>query len=247
MTATARRGGEQATLVKQVGPLGINAWRLGSLERLADDAPAGLPPPALAATLDAIEAASPQHPIAVVAVAVGLASAAFSFLNGGNPAGVLATFVAGGVGQLLRSLWLGQPFNQFAVTALCAMAAAGVYCVAAALLARAGLDVGHGIGVVAAVLFLIPGFPLVAALLDLLQHQTAAGAVRLAYGMTLLLAAAFGLAMVILVASVAGPPPEPRGTLPAVWLRPRGGGTPFGGGGSSVVVHSPPRPPPGGA
>src|SRR5258708_2972479 len=96
MTATARRGGEQATLVKQVGPLGINAWRLGSLERLADDAPAGLTPPALAATLDAIEAASPQHPIAVVAVAVGLASAAFSFLNGGDLASVLSTFVAGG-------------------------------------------------------------------------------------------------------------------------------------------------------
>ena len=45
----------------------------------------------------------------MVAVAVGLASAAFSFLNGGNPPGVLATFVAGGIGQLLRSLWLGAP------------------------------------------------------------------------------------------------------------------------------------------
>src|SRR5207237_1934328 len=99
MTATARRGGEQVTLVRHVGPLGINAWQLGSLDRLADEALAGLTPAALGAKLDALEAASLRHPIAVVAVAVGLASGAFSFLNGGNLAGVLAAFVAGSVGQ----------------------------------------------------------------------------------------------------------------------------------------------------
>jgi uncharacterized membrane protein YjjP (DUF1212 family) len=238
MAATARRNGEQVTLVKHVGPLGINAWRLGSLERLADDSPTGLTPAALTATLDAIEAAPPRHPVAVVAVAVGLASGAFAFLNGGNPAAVLATFVAGGIGQLLRSLLLGRHFNQYAVTALCAMAAAGVYCVVAALLARAGLDVGHGIGVVAAVLFLIPGFPLVAALLDLLQHQTAAGVVRLAYGMTLLLAAAFGLAMVVLVASIALPVPQPRPTDLALTLVLRGVASFAGGCGFAVLYNS---------
>src|SRR5437868_7073488 len=162
MTATARRGSEQVTLVRHVGPLGINAWRLGSLDRLADEAPAGLTPAALGAKLDALEAAPPRHPIAVVAVAVGLASGAFSFLNGGNLAGVLAAFVAGSVGQSLRSLLLGRHFNQYAVTAFCAMVAAGLYCAAAALLAKAGLAPGHGVGVIAAVLFLIPGFPLVA-------------------------------------------------------------------------------------
>src|SRR5204863_226376 len=121
-------GGEQVTLVRHVGPLGINAWRLGRLERLADEEPAGLTPAALAAELDAIEAAAPQHPAIVVAIAVGLASASFSYLNGGNLAGILATFVAGGAGQLLRSLLLGRHFNQFAVTAVCAMVAAGLYC-----------------------------------------------------------------------------------------------------------------------
>lgn len=238
MTATARRGSEQATVVKHVGPLGINAWRLGRLERLADEPPPGLTPAALAAQLDAIEAAAPQHPVAMVAVAVGLASGAFAFLNGSNPAGVLATFVAGGIGQLLRSLLLARHLNQYAVTALCAMAAAGVYCLVAALLARVGLEVGHGIGVVAAVLFLIPGFPLVAALLDLLQHQTAAGIVRLAYGMTLLLAAAFGLAMVILVAHVALPVPQPGPTDLALTLMLRGVASFAGGCGFAVLYNS---------
>jgi len=238
MTATARRGGEQATLVKHVGPLGINAWRLGSLERMADEEPAGLTPAALGAKLDAIEAAAPQHPTIVVAVAVGLASAAFSYLNGGNLAGVLAAFAGGGVGQLLRSRLLGQRFNQYAVTAFCALVAAGIYCAAAALLAEAGLPAGHGVGVIAAVLFLIPGFPLVAALLDLLQHQTAAGVVRLAYGMTLLLAAAFGLAMVVVVTSVAVPVPEARSTDLALTLVLRGVASLLGGCGFAVLYNS---------
>jgi uncharacterized membrane protein YjjP (DUF1212 family) len=238
MTATARRGGEQITLVRHVGPLGINAWRLGSLERLADEQPTGLTPGALGAKLDAIEAAAPEHPIAVVAVAVGFASAAFSYLNGGNPAGVLAAFVAGGVGQLLRSLLLGRHFNQYAVTAFCAAVAAGLYCAAAALLAHAGLQPGHGVGVIAAVLFLIPGFPLVAALLDLLQHQTAAGVVRLAYGTTLLLAAAFGLAMIVIVADVAIPVPEPRSTDLALTVVLRGAASLLGGCGFAVLYNS---------
>src|SRR5262245_46267732 len=92
MTATARRAGEQLTLVRHVGPLGIDAYRLGSLERLADEPSSNLTPEALGARLDAIEAAAPKHPIIVVAVAVGLASACFSYLNGGNLAGDLAAF-----------------------------------------------------------------------------------------------------------------------------------------------------------
>jgi uncharacterized membrane protein YjjP (DUF1212 family) len=184
MTATAHGGGEQVTLVRHVGPLGINAWRLGSLERLADEPATDLTPAALGDRLDAIEAAAPQHPIAVVALAVGLASACFAYLNGANPAGIIATFAAGGVGQFVRSVLLGRHFNQYAVTAFCALVAGGLYVAAAGLLAAAGFDAGHGVGVIAAVLFLIPGFPLVAALLDLLQHQPTAGVVRLAYGMT---------------------------------------------------------------
>jgi uncharacterized membrane protein YjjP (DUF1212 family) len=238
ITATARRGQEEVTIARQVGPLGINSWRLGRLERLAEEASTTLTPAALATSLDAIEAAGPQHPAIVVAVAVGVASACFSYLNGANLAGILATFVAGGVGQLLRSLLLARHFNQFAVTAVCAMVAAGLYCIAAALLARAGLDPGHGVGVIAAVLFLIPGFPLVAALLDLLQHQATAGVVRLAYGTTLLLAAAFGLAMVVLVTSMAVPVPAPQPTNLALTVALRGVASVLGGCGFAILYNS---------
>jgi uncharacterized membrane protein YjjB (DUF3815 family) len=51
-------------------------------------------------------------------------------------------------------------------------------------------------------LFLIPGFPLIAALFDLLQYQTVAAVSRLAYGVMILLAVAFGLSIVIALGGI---------------------------------------------
>ena len=47
MTATVRQGGEHVTLASEVAPLGINAWRIGALERLARSNWPGLEPEAL--------------------------------------------------------------------------------------------------------------------------------------------------------------------------------------------------------
>ena len=55
----------------------------------------------------------------------------------------------------------------------------------------------------------MPGLPLVAALLDLLQNQINASLSRLAYGMAVLMAAAFGLSLVAAVAGLTTEPPPP--------------------------------------
>ncbi len=220
MTATAWRGGEHVTLASEVGSLGIDARRLGALERLARESKPGLTSAALASQLDAIEATGGLHSLLVVAIAVGFASGSFGYLNGGGQVAMLAAFVAGGFGQALRMLLFGQRLNQYAVTAVCGFVAAGLYYLVARLLVQAGLPSDHGVGIVAAVLFLVPGFPLVAALLDLLQHQTVAGIVRLVYGMVLLLAAAFGLGIVAALAgfSAAAAPLPPPDSLAATLL-----------------------------
>ncbi|MFI5001773.1 MAG: threonine/serine exporter ThrE family protein [Reyranellales bacterium] len=221
MTATARRGDEYVTLASEVGPLGIDASRLGALEHLARQSRPGLTPGRLGADLDAIEAARPLYPVLVVAIAVAAASSAFAWLNGGSLSGLLAAFSAGGFGQALRLLLLHRRTNQYAVTAVSALFAAGLYWLVATLLDRAGLRPDNGVGVVAAVLFLVPGFPLVAALIDLLQRQTLAGIVRLAYGMTLLMAAGFGLGIVVTLAGLTAvtPPPTASGgfALTLLW------------------------------
>src|ERR1700730_1511160 len=168
MTATARRGGEHVTLASEIAPLGINASRLGLLERLAREARPGLTTAELAAKLKAIEAEPPFYSLAVTAAAVGAASGAFSFLNSGGPSEIVSAFIGGAVGQSLRSLLFRYRYNQYAVTALCAAIASGVYVVVAHALARAGLPVSpHAAGFISSALFLVPGFPLIAGLLAL--------------------------------------------------------------------------------
>jgi len=222
MTATARRGGAHVTLASEIAPLGINASRLGLLERLAREARPGLTAAELAAKLKAIEAEPPFYSLAVTAAAVGAASGAFSFLNSGGPSEIVSAFIGGAVGQSLRSLLFRYRYNQYAVTALCAAVASGAYVLIAHGLARAGLPVSpHAAGFISSALFLVPGFPLIAGLLDLLQHQTVAGITRLTYALMVLIAAAFGLCLVAAAAglSTTPPPPPQFGELSLLGLR----------------------------
>jgi uncharacterized membrane protein YjjP (DUF1212 family) len=242
IAATARRGGEHATLVADVAPPGINAWRIGALENLARGAQPGMTPTELAAKLAVIEAEPPLYSMVQTVAAVGAASGAFSYLNGGDTVEVIAAVVGGGAGQWLRSLLFRRRFNQYAVTALCALVASGVYCAIAAMPEAVGFgSPRHAAGFISSVLFLVPGFPLVAALLDLLQHDKVAGLTRLAYGTMLLLAAAFGLCIVAAAAglSTASPPPLELGAPLTLLLRAVAS---FAGGcGFAVLYNSSPR------
>ena len=212
--ATAWRGRETATLMREIGPPGIDAQRIVSLEKLAQASRPGVTPPQLAAELDALERTPPHYPIVAVAGAIGLASASFSYLNGGDALGTVAAAVAGGAGQAVRALLFARRLNQFAVTALCAVLTAGLYCALVAGLAASGFGPGHAAGFIFSVLFLVPGFPLVAGLLDSVQHQTMAAVGRLSYAAMILLAAAIGLSAVGGIAGVAvSPAPTQPGGL----------------------------------
>ena len=81
---------------------------------------------------------------------------------------------------------------------------------ASTLASRIGFGlVNDPAGFISSVLFLIPGFPLIAALFDLLHYQTVAAVSRLAYGVMVLLAVAFGLSIVIAAADVDISPQPP--------------------------------------
>lgn len=214
--ASARHEEEAATLMREVGAPGVNVWRTGALAELADTAEAGIRPRELTERLGAIEGERPRYSVAGTGAAVGAACGAFAVLNGGMGLEVLAAAIGAGVGQCLRSVLLRRRFNQFAVTAVSALVASGVYCGVAVLARQAGLGAArHAVGFISSVLFLVPGFPLIAALLDLLQHETAVALGRLAYAMMLLMAATLGLAAVVAVVgfTAEAPPPSPAGTV----------------------------------
>ena len=239
MTATVRRKDELVTLASEVSPPGINAWRIGALERLARKRRPDLAPKDLASDLDAIEAVPPIHSIITVAVAMGLASGAFSYLNGGDMLGTGAAIAAGGLGQAARMLLFRRHLNQYAVTTLCAILASGAYCLIVTGISSQGFRPSDAVGFISSVLFLVPGFPLVASLLDLLQHQTMAGVARLFYGTLILLAAAFGLSLIVAVAGLTSVPAAsaPRGVelVPLLW---RAAASFVGGCGFAILYNS---------
>ena len=199
LVASGCRNGETTTLVRDVEIPSVNTERIGALEALVRNMPS-MRSSAFAAKLAAIESVRPRYSIVQTAAAIAVACGAFAFLNGGVWPDVAACAIGGGIGQGLRSFLHRRRFNQYAVTALAALVASGVYCVASTLAIRAGFGVGrNSVGLISSVLFLVPGFPLVTALLDQLQHETAAAVSRLAYAMMFLLTAAVGLSVVIAV------------------------------------------------
>jgi uncharacterized membrane protein YjjP (DUF1212 family) len=241
MTATARRGGEHATLASDIAPLGVNAWRIGALEQLARDTRPGMTPQELAAKLATVEAEPPIYSMAQIVAAVGAASGAFCYLNGGDILEIVAAMTGGSVGQGLRSLLFRRRFNQYAVTALCAAVASGTYCLIAAVWTGAGFVLlRHAPGFISSVLFLFPGFPLIAGLNDLLQHQTVAGMSRLTYGAMLVLAAAFGLCIVAGAVGLTSTPP-PTHLREVLTLLLRAVASFAGGCGFAILYNTTPR------
>lgn len=203
ITASVRRAGERATGMREVGRPAVNASRIAELEQLARNAGPVSSPVEIGTKLAEIETKTHLYPNVLIAIAIGAASGCFAFLNGAAAVEMLAAAIGGGIGQWLRSRLSGRKLNDYGAATMAAIVASGTYVGAAAVAQRAGFQFVHyPSGFIASVLFLIPGFPLLAALFDLLRYQTVAAVSRLAYGTMMLLAVALGLSIVIAVADV---------------------------------------------
>ena len=242
IAASVRRAGASVTAMREIGPPGINVWRIGELEQLAKKAGPELAPRDIAAKLADIESAPSRYSTAQLAAAVGVASGGFAFLNGAPTLEMMAAAIGGGIGQWSRSWLARRQLNQYGVAALSAVAASGVYVLAVMAAGHIGLaSARHPAGFIASVLFLVPGFPLIAALLDLLQHQTVAAVSRLAYGVMILLAVALGLSIVIALARVDLSPQPPLQLAYPLKLLLRGVASFVAAGAFAMLFNSPAR------
>lgn len=209
---TVRRSREQITVMREIGPPAVNISRIGRLEQLAKAVGPGSAPSEISAKLAKIESEPATYSAWLIVLAVGAASCGFAFINGAAAFELFAAGVAGAVGQWFR-MWLSRNrYNQFGIAALTALTACGVYVLLATLMRNTGLEIANfPAGFMASVLFLVPGFPLVGGLFDLLQYKTVSGVSRLAYGMMILLAVGLGLSIVIAIAGIdpaRQPPPQ---------------------------------------
>lgn len=130
----------------------------------------------------------------VSSLASGAACAGFSFLNSGGLLQVVVVFIAAFCGQRLRAFLLSRKYNHFGVWMLCGAFAAVIYMGVVELYELVfQVDPVHRGGVVAAILFLVPGVPLVTSVIELVREDFSAAVPRFAYAFSLIVGAGAAL------------------------------------------------------
>ena len=82
LIVTVRRSGDWITVMREIVPPAVNVSRIGDLERLAKTVEAGSAPHDIANKLAKLESEPPAYSAWLIAVAVGVASGGFAFING---------------------------------------------------------------------------------------------------------------------------------------------------------------------
>ena len=162
---------------------GVNADRIERLKALSHKLRTDMAAEQLDEELDLIESTPPLYGPVVNALASGIACAGFCFLNKGGPWECLAVAIAATVGQAMRRMMLHRKMNHFAVWLLCGVIGTLFYIGSIEAMGGLGwLDPTHNqAGVVSAILFLIPGFPMVTALLDFVRMDFPSALTRGSY------------------------------------------------------------------
>lgn len=203
ITATATLGGRYRTRLTQPRHVGVNVDHIYRAQRYVETLPAtGTTAADVFEAMAQIRARGPRYSRTVNALAAGFACAAFAFLNQARPAEILIVLLASTLGQALRRTMQMRQWNHLLITMIAAVVTAAAYLLLLVIPQAAGwLGPGHYGGYLAAVLFLVPGFPLITGLLDLVRSDFAAGVHRLVYAGMITLGAA---ASIWTVSTVAG-------------------------------------------
>ena len=200
IVCTFHRGEHFRTIIAQQHSPAVDASRIEALEDLTHHGvPWGTTAEELTAKLDAIEhGVTKRWNVWILSTAAAVACAAFAVLNYFSWVAIALVALAAFCGQLTRHTLAKQHVHQLGGIVAAGLVSSLVFFATTESLAAAGLadPAGFSSGYVAAVLFLIPGFPLFSALIDLGRFDFDAGLARLTYALTVILAATFTVTMV---------------------------------------------------
>lgn len=132
---------------------------------------------------------APKYPIWLVRFSIGIACGCLCMLAGGNWLDALFAFLASGVGLIVRQEMVKRRFNLM-VSILCSAFATTLIASMSVLSEYRHLPESS---VATAVLFLIPGVPLINSIIDLLEGYIPIGIARGAFGGFILLCIAVGM------------------------------------------------------
>ena len=172
---TVSNGANTITRMTSVGPHGVNHRLDHALRDLClKVSRGGMSVEAVDAAIDGLVRDVPRYPAATVAIAVGLACAAFGRLLGVDWAAFLPVFVAGTAGQYVRHLLRVRGVNAYVIAAVIAFLAAALSG-AGAMLAHSGTV---PLAMIAAILLLVPGVPATNAQTDIMDGYPSMGSAR---------------------------------------------------------------------
>lgn len=183
VVATAYANGTFRTELAEQRLLGVNADRIDRITNyLATIEGTQVLVEDVDKALDEIEGVKPLYGWLANALASGLACAAFAFLNAGGWVECSVVAIAAFIGQFLRRQMLKRHMNHFGVWMVCGGIAASAYILCVYLAQKyMGIEPTHQAGFISALLFLVPGFPLVTGIIDLVRHDFAGGIQRIVY------------------------------------------------------------------
>lgn len=191
ITTTSYANGTFRTEIAEQRVMGVDAARIDQLNAFVKTLPDQLLVEEANTELDKISKQGPLYTPLVSAIASGIACAGFCFLNKGGVVECLAVLFAALFGQLLRKAMMKRHVNHFGVWLICGIFSVTLYVgLVWALVETNVIGSTHEAGAVSAILFLIPGFPLVTAILDIIRQDLSAGISRLVYVSMLLVSIA---------------------------------------------------------
>ena len=172
---TVSNGANTITRMTSVGPHGVNHRLDHALRDLClKVSRGGMSVEAVDAAIDDLVREVPRYPAATVALAVGIACAAFGRLLGIDWAAFVPVFVAGAAGQYVRHILRARGVNPYVVAAVIAFLAAALGGLGAKL-AQSGTV---PLAMIAAILLLVPGVPATNAQTDIMDGYPSMGSAR---------------------------------------------------------------------
>jgi len=190
LAITVGVGGSGITRMRKVTHIGVNQRVVQELRRLADrltEHP--MTPEAARAELDRIVGKTPRHSSWVMAVAVGLACAAFARLLKSDWLGVGPAFVGAAVGQVVRRGLAARHVNVFIGASLVSFLASLISGLGAHVLGSQTVVTA----MIASILLLVPGVPALNAQNDILEGRPTLGSARSVWVAVLLIFVTVGL------------------------------------------------------
>ncbi|HLY28659.1 MAG TPA: threonine/serine exporter family protein [Aggregatilineales bacterium] len=180
------------TRAMRVPLLGVNMSAMSKIRTLILETKE-MTPDALKTWLDALESEKLNYTTAVVAVAVAIACGCFAIILGGGLLEAIGAALGAAVAQIARVTLDRRHVNPYIITAFGAFVAS---LISYAVMKAIGAPTPR-IGLIASVLLLVPGVPLVTALLDLLHLDLISGLARGVYAIMLVVNIGVGMLVVL--------------------------------------------------